>query len=223
MLTGKTISELNYSASTDPNLSIPFELSGQTFHLKYGDIQPSKVFRAQLFQTGSIVSTVPPVGGLIVGETYTITNYVAGDDFTNIADVQSGTINTTGCVFIATQTGLNDPTVIWSNGSELTSLGDFIMNVLENTLGFDVLVDVNPGAGDGIFVFYSDTVDPMFDPNKTFASIQNTPSIDFNVILPFFLIFNEPANSTVTLFTSDLNVGLTNNVLYYTPLTINLY
>jgi len=223
MLTGKTISELNYSASTDPNLSLPFELSGQTFHLKYGDIQPSKVFRAQLFQTGTIISTVPPVGGLIPGETYTITDYQSGDDFTSIADVQSGTINTTGCVFIATQTGLNDPSVIWSNGSTLTSLGDFFMSVLENTLGFDVLVDVNPGGSDGIFTFYSDTAEQQFIPNKTMAFIQNTPSIDFNVILPFNLIFNEPATNTITLFTSDLNVGLSNNILYYTPLTINLY
>ena len=223
MLTGKTISELNYSATTDPNLAIPYELSGQTYHLKYGDIQPSKVFKAQLFQTGTIISTAPPVGGLIPGETYTITNYVAGDDFTNIADVQSGTINTTGCIFIATQTGLADPSVIWSNGSELTSLGNFFMTVLENTLGFDVLVDVNPGGSDGIFVFYSDTPDPMFDPTKTFSSIQNTPSINFTVILPFFLIFNEPSNSTITLFTSDLSVGLSNNILYYTPMTINLY
>ena len=223
MLTGKTISELNYSATTNPNLSIPFELSGQTFHFKYGDIQPSKVFRALLFQTGSIISTTPPVGGLIPGETYTITDYQSGDDFTSIADVQSGTINTTGCVFIATQTGNDDPSVIWSNGSELTSLGNFFMTVLENTLGFDVLVDVNPGGADGVFSFYGDLANQIFFPEKTVAFIQNTPSYDFIVILPFFLLFNEPASNTITLFTSNLTVGLTNDILHYTPLTIYLY
>jgi len=33
-------------------------------------------------------------GGLVIGETYTITDYVAGDDFSNIADVQTSSIDT---------------------------------------------------------------------------------------------------------------------------------
>jgi len=55
-------------------------------------------------------------GELIVGETYEITNYQGTDDFTDVADIQSGVINTNGCVFIAT-----GPTVSnWSSNSELT-------------------------------------------------------------------------------------------------------
>jgi hypothetical protein len=57
-------------------------------------------------------------GELIVGETYEITNYQGTDDFTDVADIQSGVINTNGCVFIAT-----GPTVSnWSSNSELTEL-----------------------------------------------------------------------------------------------------
>jgi len=44
-------------------------------------------------------------GYLVVGETYEITNVAfGGGDFSNVADVQSGTINQNGCIFIATGT-----------------------------------------------------------------------------------------------------------------------
>ena len=60
-------------------------------------------------------------GELIVGETYEITNYQGTDDFTDVANIQSGVINTNGCVFIAT-----GPTVSnWSSNSELTELTSY--------------------------------------------------------------------------------------------------
>jgi hypothetical protein len=71
---------------------------------------------------------------LIIGETYTITNYVSGDDFSNIANVISGVTNETGCEFIATG---STPSV-WTNSSELSSLGELIYDVLENNLGYDI-------------------------------------------------------------------------------------
>lgn len=46
--------------------------------------------------------TTKTSGNLVIGDTYEITNYTAGGNFSNVADVQSGTINTTGCIFIAT-------------------------------------------------------------------------------------------------------------------------
>ncbi len=67
--------------------------------------------------TGSVVTS----GDLVVGETYEITNYQGTDDFTDVADIQSGVINTNGCVFIAT-----GPTVSnWSSNSELTELTSY--------------------------------------------------------------------------------------------------
>jgi hypothetical protein len=49
-------------------------------------------YKALLSQTGSITGTnIDDFGSqLIIGETYTITNYVNGDDFYNVADIQSG-------------------------------------------------------------------------------------------------------------------------------------
>lgn len=55
-------------------------------------------------------------GFLEVGQTYELTDYMGGDDFDNVADVQEGIINTDGCVFIATGT---TPTN-WTNSSLLT-------------------------------------------------------------------------------------------------------
>jgi hypothetical protein len=54
-------------------------------------------------------------GVLIVGKEYTILDFNTGDNFSNVANVISGTINTTGCVFTATGT---TPTT-YSNGSTL--------------------------------------------------------------------------------------------------------
>jgi hypothetical protein len=49
-------------------------------------------YKALLSQTGSIIGTnIDDFGSqLIIGETYTITNYVSGDDFSNVANVISG-------------------------------------------------------------------------------------------------------------------------------------
>jgi hypothetical protein len=67
--------------------------------------------------TGSVVLS----GNLVVGETYEITNYQGSDDFTDVADVQSGVINTNGCVFIATGLTVSN----WSSNSELTELTSY--------------------------------------------------------------------------------------------------
>jgi hypothetical protein len=58
-------------------------------------------------------------GTLLAGQEYTIDTFVAGDDFSNIATVVSGTINTTGCIFVATGT---TPTT-WTNSSSLRATG----------------------------------------------------------------------------------------------------
>ena len=60
-------------------------------------------------------------GDLVIDETYEITNYQGSDDFSNVADVISGDINTNGCIFIATGT---TPTE-WGSNSELTELTSY--------------------------------------------------------------------------------------------------
>ena len=82
-----------------------------------GGSSNSTHYAAKLTQTytgGTITS-----GYLVVGESYEITNYVSGDDFSNVAEVTYGVINTTGCVFKAIGSIPTD----YSNSSDLTPLG----------------------------------------------------------------------------------------------------
>ena len=70
------------------------------------------VYAATLTQ---VAGTTAESGPLVVGRPYRISTYVAGDDFSNVANVLEGAINTEGCIFEATGT---TPTT-WANGSIL--------------------------------------------------------------------------------------------------------
>jgi hypothetical protein len=118
------------------------------------------VYRALLTQTGQIIgNNLEDFNyGLIVGETYTITNYIDGDDFSNIATQSTG-INATGSVFIATgQIPTN-----YNNSSELTSGGELIVDVLENTLGYDLDWQQNPFGGFGYYVAVNSLTGPVYN------------------------------------------------------------
>lgn len=88
-----------------------------------------KVYNAKLTQ---ITEDIAPNSYLTVGKTYGIVSYVGGDDFSNVANVQQGTINTDGCIFIATGT---TPTT-WTNGSIIRDMNYPVSTIDENTLGF---------------------------------------------------------------------------------------
>lgn len=68
-------------------------------------------------------------GTLVVGRTYTIQKYNSGDNFSGVANVQSGVINTDGCVFIATGT-----TPVWSASSILGTTKIFTIEAYDTTL-----------------------------------------------------------------------------------------
>jgi hypothetical protein len=128
-------------------------------------------YRALLTQTGPIVGTeiLDLEGGFIVGEEYTITNYVDGDDFTNIG----ATISATGSVFIATGEIPN----VWGYGSTITSTGDIFANVLENTLGYDLQWEQHPFAPVGIYVGFDSNIGPKynnFPKDRTSITVQET-------------------------------------------------
>lgn len=184
-------------------------------------------YKALITQTSSITGTTLGnfQGGLIIGETYTIDNYLAGDDFSNVANVTSGIINTTGCVFIAT----GETPIYYSNGSTLISSGNLAVTVLENTLGYDISWAFNilgPGTYLGIKnkngltePFYNDfprnstfmkvgTPTYIFGPNQLelFAGVASVSSKDD---LIFIGVWDESIFSSV------------DNYLYYLPVEIN--
>lgn len=127
-------------------------------------------YKALISQTGVLTGDNITFfsGGLIVGETYTITSYSEGDDFSNIANVQSGVINQTNCVFIATGTRPAN----WNNGSSLASSGYTIVNVIENTLGYDLYCSQ---VALGTYVFFNNedqiAISNAFPRDKTHVTL----------------------------------------------------
>lgn len=136
--------------------------------------RPYKVYTALLNQSGDGTTTLTN-GTLDIGKLYEITNYQSGDDFTNVANVIEGTINTTGCKFIATGTTPD----VWANSTELTDTSAPVATVLENTLGgTPVWTRVNLG-------YYECTLSGTFVTNKTFCTVSY--GYDYgNLGVPYF-------------------------------------
>ncbi len=184
------------------------------------------VYRALLTQTGTIVGTnlMSFNFGLIVGETYTITNYVDGDDFSNIANIQApGTITATGSVFIATGEIPNN----WSYSSELTSSGNLVVDVLENTLGFDITWEHIPFGGQGYYFGYDSQFEAMynrFPKSKTDIKVSTKYSYDGGYVVPLSGVgspFTKDGNVYIDAYSPNLD-ELVDNSLYYTPVQIKI-
>jgi uncharacterized delta-60 repeat protein len=132
-----------------------------------GGSSNSTHYAAKLTQTydGGTISS----GYLVVGESYEITLYQSGDDFSNVAEVTYGVINTTGCVFKAIGSIPTD----YSNSSDLTPLGYPITEVTPsmNNLA-DGTIPYWRRLAAGIFHFnFTSSVDhtkvvPMFQPDS---------------------------------------------------------
>jgi len=229
MVTGKTIGELTELTNLTPNTKIPVELSGDTYHINYSSITPYRIYRALVTHTGPLTffgDTDTPLGGFILGETYTIEDYFAGDDFSNIAEVLDGVINDTGCVFKVT--GSTSTLEILADtwiGSVLTSSGNVIMNVIENTLGFNLVPDY-PGIGiDGVYLFFSDSpTEDIFNPKKSSFTIGTTVPYGFSSNLPLFMASIDPLFFTPFLYVIDVQTfSSANFMLYNTPIEIKIY
>ena len=224
-LTGKTISELPLLTGYSENITIPVEISGVTYHVIPPTLQSNKVWSALLTQTGPITytgDTDTPYGGFIFNEFYTINSYTDGDDFSNVAEVIEGTINTTGCKFKATGDSITEKLIpnFWS-GSSLTSDGNMIVNVLENTLGFDILVDYPSYGIDGIISFFPNSI---LLPHKTKITSQATIPFGFTPIIPIILTSIDAELLSGVMYIIDPGAGgLLGNSLYNTPVEIKVF
>jgi len=186
------------------------------------------IYRALMTQTGPLEGT--DIGyfnySLIIGETYTIVNYVEDADFSNIANVQSGIINQTGCVFIATGTTPNS----WNDGTDLASDGGLIVDVLENTLGYDIDWSWAPFGGYGYYIGVNDTTGPLinsFPKNKVSITSQATiplysESLGIS-IYPCVINSENGLNSLIVVNVFDYFLDdVRNDSLYYTPIEIKI-
>jgi hypothetical protein len=185
------------------------------------------VYRALLTETGSITGTSINSfnQGLIVGETYTITSYQTDDDFSNIANIVSGNINETGCVFIATGETPNR----WFSNSELVSEGNLIVDELENTLGFPIYWVANPLGGAGYYFAINNDYGPVmntFARRKTsvYASLGGAGFGSYNFIQAtagVASIGNKDDVVYLQVYNLELD-ELVSNSLYYTPVQITI-
>ena len=184
-------------------------------------------YRALLTQTATITgyNLNDFYNGLIIGETYTIDTFQLGDDFSNIANVQSGIINESGCVFIAT----GEVPKVWSNGSYLISNGNLVVDVLENSLGFPISWAYNGPWGTGVYIGVNDNSGPLtntFPRNSVEVRTQPTQSFDF---YPSVLSVNsQPASfmgkdDVIAVSVWDMDIWEpTYNRLYYMPVEIKI-
>jgi hypothetical protein len=190
-------------------------------------------YRALLTQTRTIVgsSIASFNNGLIIGETYTITDYQEGDDFSNIAQITTGNHNENGCVFIAK--GENPSS--WEKGTELTSNGNLVVDVLENTLGYDLTWLHSPLSGEGYYIaFNSDSISEegpllnQFPRNKTDIKVGNKYPFDFlptmNGLIPIGIpgIGNMFSKDSYIYIEMYYDGEIIDNSLYYTPVEITI-
>jgi len=227
-LTGKNINELTTITGYTSNTYIPVYKNGQTFKATNNDLINVKKWSGLLTQTGPIVftSSTQSIGGLVLNEIYTINNYVPGDDFSNIAEVLSGVINTTNCVFrVVGDVNSNYFYPNAWNGSELESQGGLVVVELENTTGTDIVVEY-PAFGDPAFDatirFYP--ASGVFTPTKTTIKAQPSIPYELGFQVPVFMVGIDRNTLSGVMWIFDLfSGGLTPNLLNNTLVEITIY
>jgi len=187
--------------------------------------------------TNNHVYIVTSGDGYVVGDTITILgtelsgSTPANDMIITVTEVNP---NVTGCVFIAT----GDTPIVWGN-SVLTSVGDLVVDVLENTLGDELVWFYDPLFQEGLYlVSFSEYINNnnvcyIFPRNKTqittptFIAPFNydffTPP-QFNLIVSSQIgYFLGPIDDVIFLSVYDFaNEDFAGDSLYYTPIEIKL-
>jgi len=187
--------------------------------------------------TNNDVYIVTSGDGYAVGDTITILgtelsgSTPANDMIITVTEVNP---NVTGCVFIAT----GDTPLIWGN-SILTSVGGLVVDVLENTLGDELVWFYDPLFQEGLYIvsfseyINNNNVCYIFPRNKTqittptFIAPFNydffTPP-QFNLIVSSQIgYFLGPIDDTIFLSVYDFaNEDFVGDSLYYTPIEIKL-
>lgn len=121
-------------------------------------------------------------GELIVGHTYFIAEYLAGDDFTNVG----AAVNESGVTFVATGT---NPTT-WDNGSTLIDVEESYptLTIFENTLG--------PIAASWESGYPAITSNELFTRDKTWKN----PDVANGIYFAY------QDSSRIEVFNTDINI-----------------
>lgn len=182
------------------------------------------------------INVVTNGGGYVVGDTITILGTeLSGSTPANNITITVTEVNTnvTGCVFIAT----GDTPIVWGN-SVLTSVGGLVVDVLENTLGHELVWFYEPGFQEGLYIaVFSDYIEnnnlcKKFIQNKTQITVpsETTPydydpysSYPLTVFSNIGSLFFEEVGNVLLLSVFDFNItDFIGNSLYYTPIEIKI-
>jgi len=173
-------------------------------------------------------------------------DYVVGDTITILGTDVSGstpennititvtdlTPTETGCVFIATGQTPN----YWGNNSELVSDGGLIVDVLENNFGYELFWIQTPFGGDGYYIainsiainnitgpiynsFQRDKIE-VITPLKSPFYYGGGPSFPSFIVPGISSFINK--DSFIFIDVYDFMGGLSNDLLYYTPIEIKI-
>lgn len=180
-----------------------YRYNGTTF-----EIAPGNCKKYVALMTGGADANAPITAGpLVVGRVYQITNFATGDNFSNVAEVIAGTINTTNCIFLATGT---TPTV-YTNESELIELGGDsapAATILENSIG--TIIWYRSGVGS-----FRGYCKDAFLENKVIGVTQASAYNKFFTVL-------RQSDSLITLNTEEEGSGM-DSLLSSTPVIIYVY
>ena len=170
---------------------------------------PYKVYTALLTQSGGDDPYNVTPQPLTIGQTYKITEYYSGDDFTNVGAPS----NAQDISFVATGT----TPAVWTNGSGLyTNGGAPVVTVLENTIG-NIWFTYH-GVG-----YYDINKDSNFEQNKTFVILTNNLSGNVGIIGQNMALGFECYGDNVIQLTTAVDNAYENGVLFNTPIEIRVY
>jgi hypothetical protein len=189
------------------------KLTSVLFGLKEAATPNYKVFTALLTQSGTSSTVNATSGLLIVGVSYNIDTYNAGDDFSNVGGPAAGLQGEwDGYSFLATGTTPNN----WNNLSSLDyNTGAPVATVLENTIGNVYWSYITDGG-------YRGTIDEDLVTEGKQAVFSPTFAINTSVNDYFIAIENITVNGGVGIYSTD-GIDYINGILLDFPIEIRVY
>lgn len=176
---------------------------------------------APYFEYSALISQIAPLtltSGTfagIEGANFTITTFVAGDDFSNM-ELISGTMNTTGAVIRATQTTPID----WSNGSTLDYAGEpFVVSKNANN---DIAPLVNTFVNAITFTYVTTgtyKINIVHDSRK----IQGIIGTSYSAVISRFILSNTQGDDGFDLLTFTTVGSAADDRLIFVPLKLYGY
>ena len=252
LIIGETYTINNYVPSDDfSNIANPINGGVLTFSfytsassLEPSDIVYSNVSGITTYGDGEGVTFVITItGGTIAdiqienaginyidGNTILISGSTIGgiditDDITITVNSFTGITNVTGSMFIAT----GETPSLWLCGTTITSDGGLIVDVLENTLGYDIYWLWAPFGGGGYYVAINDNTGPVsnsFPRNKIQIYTENVLPFYYNAPIAPYLSVSvgsfDNKDDMIFLSVLDFINQLNDNLLYYTPIEIKI-